>query len=233
VKPPLVDPNAPWRNVMNDWFRDGRIDHRYSCATLATAVAHLPRDGPEDGAPIRAYERQRCGLRGIPSLSGGSIANTQAGDPFEALPLVAPGQLAGRIRYLSNKDCELREFELETGADTAIAPSHVCAVGWPVFSPNGSAVAARDGNGQIIVERVGDPRLVLGEKTPHVRLKAPASFVVLPTFSSDGRMIAFCTRSRTRLRTIVADLANGVLQWRQGFRRGGCVPLLTSTLTQT
>jgi hypothetical protein len=40
-------------------------------------------------------------------------------------------------------------------------------------------------------------------------VKAPANFVVLPTFSSDGRRIAFCTRSRTRLWTRVADVASG------------------------
>jgi hypothetical protein len=60
VKPHVVEPNAPWRNVINGWFRDGRIDGRYSCATLGAAVAHLPRDGPEIGAPIRVYERKVC-----------------------------------------------------------------------------------------------------------------------------------------------------------------------------
>jgi len=52
--------NAPWRKVINDWYVDGRIDHRYSCATLHAAVDHLPVDGLEIGAPIRAYARKNC-----------------------------------------------------------------------------------------------------------------------------------------------------------------------------
>jgi hypothetical protein len=75
VKAHVVQPNAPWRNVINDWFRDGRIDHRYSCATLGAAVAHLPRDGPQTGAPIRVYERKVCRRRDAdPNHSGTTVA---------------------------------------------------------------------------------------------------------------------------------------------------------------
>jgi hypothetical protein len=50
----------PWQAVINDWFDDGRIDHRHSCAAARAAVEHLPADGPEIGATVRAYERKNC-----------------------------------------------------------------------------------------------------------------------------------------------------------------------------
>jgi hypothetical protein len=51
--------NAPWIAVINDWY-DGGIDHRHSCSAVRAAVDHLPKDAPEVGAGIRAYERKVC-----------------------------------------------------------------------------------------------------------------------------------------------------------------------------
>jgi hypothetical protein len=51
--------DAPWMAVINDWY-DGGIDHRHSCSAVRAAVDHLPKDAPEVGAGIRAYERKVC-----------------------------------------------------------------------------------------------------------------------------------------------------------------------------
>ena len=51
--------DEPWTAVINDFY-DGGIDHRHSCSAVQAAVDHLPDDGPEVGAGIRAYERKVC-----------------------------------------------------------------------------------------------------------------------------------------------------------------------------
>jgi hypothetical protein len=51
---------ARWQKLMHDWADNGRIDDDYPCAAAREAVRHLPEDGPEIGAPVRAYERKIC-----------------------------------------------------------------------------------------------------------------------------------------------------------------------------
>jgi hypothetical protein len=53
-------PSDPgWIAVINDFY-DGGIDHRHSCSAARAAVDHLPDDGPEVGAGIKAYEQKVC-----------------------------------------------------------------------------------------------------------------------------------------------------------------------------
>lgn len=51
---------APWQKLMHDWADNGRIDGDYPCAAARAAVSDLPDEGPEIGAPVRAYERKVC-----------------------------------------------------------------------------------------------------------------------------------------------------------------------------
>jgi hypothetical protein len=51
---------AAWKRLMDDWFVHGRVEGRYSCNVAQAAVEHLPGDGPEIGAPVRAYESKVC-----------------------------------------------------------------------------------------------------------------------------------------------------------------------------
>ena len=55
--PPRLWPQ--WMAVINDWY-DGKIDHRHSCSAIRAAVDHLPKDAPEAGAGVRAYEHKVC-----------------------------------------------------------------------------------------------------------------------------------------------------------------------------
>jgi hypothetical protein len=53
VRPSVVTGSVAWRRVLADFAADGRLNHTYRCNALTAAVAHLPDDGPEIGAPVR------------------------------------------------------------------------------------------------------------------------------------------------------------------------------------
>jgi hypothetical protein len=155
---------------------------------------------------LRAYEVKACHERGV--RGGRAVPAVRVEDPFGALPVVTPGQLLGRLRYLANADCALREYDLQTGTDVKVGSSSLCnASSWPVLSSDGQSIAARASDGQLILEHGDGSQLALGPKLPHV--KAPGNFVTLPSFSSDGSHVAFCTYSRTAMRTVVADTRTG------------------------
>src|SRR5947208_1949649 len=72
---PAVDAGIPraagsaagWRDVIDDWWYDGRINGRHSCAAVRVAIRHLPQDAGIGSAGVRAdlqaYERRICGTR--------------------------------------------------------------------------------------------------------------------------------------------------------------------------
>lgn len=43
-------PIAPWRQLLNDWWRDGRVDGVYRCSTYRAVFRRLPRDDPYSAA---------------------------------------------------------------------------------------------------------------------------------------------------------------------------------------
>jgi hypothetical protein len=127
-------------------------------------------------------------------------------DPFANLPLVLPGQLAGRVRYVANPACELRDFDLATGTDVLVTSLGNC-VGYPVLAPTGEAVAMLRNDNRVVVGRSDGTRLVLGPSRPH--FKPPGNFIFTPLFSADGRKIAYCTYTRTRMRAVIAETSSG------------------------
>ena len=46
-----------WKAVLNDWFDDGRIEGRYSCAAIVIATSHLPADQMTYGDALQVLER--------------------------------------------------------------------------------------------------------------------------------------------------------------------------------
>jgi len=164
-----------------------------AAVALATVVA-----GSSRGVPSSAAR---------PSVPSGS--SRVGDDPFAGLPLVVPGQLVGRIRYIANGGCklrELRELDLATGRDSTVASFDLCDVGWAVLSPAGDAVAARRGDNRIVLTRVDGTKLAIGEPA---RGRPPGNFNVLPTFSSTGRLLAYCGYTKTRMVTSIVDVPSG------------------------
>jgi hypothetical protein len=131
VKPHLVQPNAPWRTVINDWFRDGRFDHRYSCATLGAAVAHLPRDGPHVEAPIRAYERKVCGPRDADHDHSDTTVLLRTSLPYSVLiaagvePRMSPSAVAAIVLQQLGPDASIDRMNLLTdeGSLASVEPN--------------------------------------------------------------------------------------------------------------
>jgi len=128
-------------------------------------------------------------------------------DPFGSLPFVTPGQLSGRIAYIANRSCALRSYDLATGSDSLIRGLNVCGQGWPVLAPDGSAVAVRRGNGQVLVERSDGSKLVLpGSNHGWPRKDRP---ITQPSFSPDASRVAYCVVTASGLEEVIADVGTG------------------------
>jgi hypothetical protein len=153
-------------------------------------------------------------------LLGGAVSSiASAGgqkrsqSPFDALPLLQPGQLSGHLVYLTRKDCQARSFDLSTLSDTAVSQGTLCpdSVG-SVLSPNGRLLAFRvtgqaDAGKVAVVPTVGGRTLKIGPPLAGRRLSS--GFQNLPLFSPDSRRVAFCSVASGRLVTLVADTRTG------------------------
>jgi hypothetical protein len=54
---------AAWREVLADWYDDGKFEERHSCAAVREAMRHLPVDGPTYSSAfedIQRYARRIC-----------------------------------------------------------------------------------------------------------------------------------------------------------------------------
>jgi hypothetical protein len=63
IEPKEVAPDA-WKAVLNDWFDDGRVDGRHSCAAVREAIRQLPEEGIYYSNPADALgvaEARVCG----------------------------------------------------------------------------------------------------------------------------------------------------------------------------
>jgi hypothetical protein len=65
-KAPEAGPVADeaWRAVIDDWYVDGVLDDRHSCAAVRAAIERVPRSGPSSLTAfedLRRDERRRCG----------------------------------------------------------------------------------------------------------------------------------------------------------------------------
>lgn len=135
---------------------------------------------------------------------GAAAPNSPAADPFADLPLIAAGQLEGRIVYVSG--CELRSFDLASASDGSLGPLTLCD-SYLVLSPEGSSVAERAPDGSIIIERPGGGQRILARAEPRGRVRG--NFIEPPSYSGDGSKVLYCSYRRGSLATVVADVRTG------------------------
>jgi hypothetical protein len=111
------------------------------------------------GARARSFRGARASVLVLFGLvffacAGGASARRL---DFDTLPLLQPGQLVGRLVYLTRKDCQLRQYDLATGEQSPLGIAGLCASGaYPVLAPDGSRVAERDAT-VALNDRDGDP----------------------------------------------------------------------------
>jgi len=145
-------------------------------------------------------------------LAATAAAAAPSERPFDSLPALQPGQLSGRLVYLTAKDCRARSLDLGTLADTPLSTASLCesSVG-TVLSPDGRLLAYQElGRGSLgrfaLVRTDGSRRIELGKTLSR---PIPRRFQNLPLFSPDSRRIAFCSVANGQLEMVVADTRSG------------------------
>jgi hypothetical protein len=135
---------------------------------------------------------------------------------FGSLPIAAPGQLSGRIIYLTwGGSCQWRSYDLSTGKDELLSDRLSCAtVGPRLFSPDGKLILAdvyrRGSSFGVQAEIVGQDGKAVSAGPTLGRANSPTgAYFANPAFSSDSRKITLCEYPRKHFLGLVADTATG------------------------
>lgn len=143
--------------------------------------------------------------------SGGTEAGGEEEGPqdeFASIPRAAPGELRGRIVYLT-PECERRSYDLATGEDVLITQES-CNDGTALlFSPDGRLLVRRAGSEDQyeLVDEDGD-RIAVGPPHP-LSGRGGAEYMGWPRFSPDSRRIAVCTARNGDFEALIADTESG------------------------